>query len=138
MPINYSRFSKTVAYVAIVSAIINAALAYIGKMLSMPPDTFGPYMYTSVAGLTIGGVIAAAIVYIIIRKMTPDVAKANKRFLVISIIALIVSFYPDIMLPYSPEPDDIGWTYGIIANLMLMHVVAAAFVMRLFVKQGKS
>jgi hypothetical protein len=133
---NYISFAKTVALVAIATAVINSALAYAGKLISMPPDTFGPYMYSSVIGLTIGGVVAAAVVYLAIRYFVADAAKANRYFVILSWVALIVSFYPDIAMPWSTDADQIGWTYGIILNLMLMHVVAALPVIYYFPRRS--
>ena len=132
---NYTHFAKIVAWVALGSAVINCALAYAGKLVSNPPVTFGPYMYSSVVGLTVAGVVAAAIVYVLLRKMITDRAKANRYFNVISIIVLLASFYPDIVIPWSTDPDQVGWTYGIIANLMFMHVVAAVPVMYYFTRE---
>lgn len=131
----FKKFAKITGFVVIVSVAINIALLIIGRILSAPPETFGPYMYSTVIGLTVLGIIAAAGVYIGIRKLYPDIARANKYFIIISIITLLVSFYPDIMLPYSNEPDDVGWTYGIIANLMLMHIPPAVFVMFFFTRR---
>lgn len=128
------RFLTTVAFVAVVTSIVNELLALIGKAVSQPPATFGPYMATSVIGLTLVGVLAAAAVYVGMRYWWPNKAQADRYFIILSIVVLIVSFYPDIALPWSTDPDEIGWTYGIIVNLMLMHVVAALPVMYYFTR----
>ncbi|HEX8993932.1 MAG TPA: hypothetical protein VF803_01625 [Candidatus Paceibacterota bacterium] len=129
-------FSKTVALVALLSVIGNVILTWIGWRVSNPPTTFGPYDYPTVAGLTVAGVIAAGVVYLVMRYWSKaDVARINHNFIIISVIALLVSFIPDIMIPWSTDADQVGWTYGIIVNLMLMHVVAAGFVMYYFVRE---
>ena len=138
MTINYKTFTKTVALVALASTLINIALTYVGRMISSPPTAFGPYMYSSVIILTVVGVVAAGVVYIAMRKYFADVARANYLFLILSAIVLVVSFYPDVMLPYSTDSDQVGWTYGIMANLILMHVVAAVLVMYYFVRPERS
>lgn len=132
-PIAAGPFIKTVALIAIGTSVANALLAYLGKVVSMPPDTFGPYMYSSVVGLTVGGVVAAAVVYAVFRRVF-DRAKADRYFIIVSIVVLIASFYPDVAMPWSTDLDQVGWTYGIIANLMLMHVVAAVPVMYYFTR----
>lgn len=129
-----THFIKTVLWVLALSVVGNIVLTAIGRLLSAPPDTFGPYAYGNVVGLTVAGVIAAALVYIAMRAAIRGPRKANRYFLILSVVVLIASFYPDIMLPYSPDPDDIGWTYGIIANLMLMHVLAGVVVMYYFTR----
>jgi hypothetical protein len=95
-------------------------------------------MYSSVIGLTLGGVVAAAVVYYLMRRYIPDTAKANRWFLSLSWVVLIVSFYPDVAIQWSTDADQVGWSYGIIANLMLMHVLAGGLVMYYFVKPGRS
>lgn len=127
-------FIKTVALIVVGASVVNVILAVAGKILSSPPDTFGPYMYSSVIGLTVGGVVAAAAVYAAMRYFYTDAAKADRHFIILSVVVLIASFYPDIVMPWSSDPDQVGWTYGIIVNLMLMHVVAAWPVIRYFPK----
>lgn len=120
-------------FLALASALVgNVLLTFVGRMVSVPPETFGPYMYSIVIGLTVLGIFAAAVVYIALRSWYGDRAKADRSFIIVSVIALIVSMYPDLAMPWSTDPDQIGWTYGIIANLMLMHVVAALPVMYFF------
>jgi hypothetical protein len=133
--VNYGSFIKTVLWVAVVSLVGNLILTVLGKMLSNPPTTFGPYMYSSVISLTLIGVVAAGIVYVAMRRFIADIAKANRWFIILSIIVLIASFYPDVALPWSTDSDQVGWTYGIMANLMLMHVVAGAAVVYYFTKK---
>jgi uncharacterized membrane protein len=136
--INITRFAKTTGFVVILACIGNVVLTYLGRMLSMPPETFGPYMYSSVIGLTLGGVVAAAVVYYLVRRHIPDTVRANRYFLWLSWVVLIVSFYPDVAIQWSTDADQAGWSYGIIANLMLMHVLAGGLVMYYFVKPGRS
>lgn len=134
--LNTWAFSKMVAIIAIVSAVINELLALVGRAVSAPPETFGPYMASSVVGLTLVGVVGAGIVYWGMRRWcAKDVAQINRRFIILSVVLLVLSFYPDVALPWSTDPDQVGWTYGIMANLMLMHVVAAGLVMYYFTKK---
>ena len=116
-------FTNTVIIIAI-AEVANIALTALGKALSNPPETFGPYLYSSVIVLTAVGIIAAAIGYVVARYYyKSDAAKADRWFFIAGVVLLVVSFYPDIALPWSSDPDQVGWTYGIMANLMLMHVV---------------
>lgn len=129
------KFITVVAKVTILSVIGNVILAIVGRMVSDTPDTFGPYMYVPVIGLTVAGVVAAAVVYYIMRLKYADALKANKHFLIISWAVLILSFVPDILIPWLPDPDLVGWTIVVIINLMLMHVVAGGLVMYYFTRK---
>lgn len=127
---------KTVGIITVLTSVANLALAYIGWQVSMPPATFGPYQTGPVVGLTVLGVVGAGVVYLLMRRWYKDtnLAVVNRRFIILSLVVLIVSFYPDIAMPWSTDADQVGWTYGIIANLMLMHVVAGVPVMYYFTK----
>lgn len=133
-PLKFGVLGKRVALVAVASTIINVLLGIIGKAVSTPPDTFGPYMISSIISLTIAGVVAAGIVYAAMRRYVADTAMANRYFIWLSLVVLVVSFYPDVAMPWSTDADQVGWTYGIMANLMLMHVVAGGLVMYYFTK----
>lgn len=126
---------RTTFWVVFVSSVINEMLALLGILISSPPSTFGPYHFHSVVGLTVIGVAGAGAVYGLMRRYVPDVAKVNRYFTYLSMFVLVVSFYPDIAMPWSTDPDQIGWTYGIMANLMLMHVVAAGLVLHYFTRR---
>lgn len=131
-PLNLRLLGKRVALVAIGATIINVLLGIIGKAVSNPPDTFGPYMASSIVGLTLLGAVGAGVVYAAMRWYLKDTVKTNRYFIWLSTILLVLSFYPDVAMPWSTDADQVGWTYGIILNLMLMHVVAAVPVMYYF------
>ena len=136
--INYKNFIRAILYIAVLSTVINILLAVIGKNLSHTPDTFGPYMVSDILSLNILGVIGAAVVYVLFLSFIKDIKKANKAYLWISIILLILSFIPDIALPWSTDADSVGWTsWWNIINLMLMHVVTAYFIIKCFVYKNK-
>ena len=133
--VSYGSLVRWTSIVIVASLVVNTLLTYMGRIVSHPPLTFGPYEYMSVISLTVVGVIAAAIVYALMRIWIADTTRANSAYLLLSLVVLVGSFYPDVMLPYSPDPDQVGWTYGIMANLMLMHVVPAVLVMWAFTKK---
>ena len=129
-------FSKTVGFVAVVSVVANILLMLIGRALADVPTGFGPYQYGSISMLTLVGVIGAAVVYAAMRTWYGEEAKVNKYFTIFSVVLLIASFYPDVMLPWSSDPDQVGWNYVAMGVLMLMHVVAAGLVIYFFTKKN--
>lgn len=136
--INYKNFIKAIIYIAVGSTVINILLAVVGKSLSHVPNSFEPYSISTISGLNILGVIAAAVVYILFIHFIKDIKKANRAYLWLSIILLILSFIPDLIMPWSRDPESAGWTsWWTIFNLMLMHVVTAYFVIREFVYKNK-
>lgn len=132
---NTKTFLKVVAKVTVLSVIGNVILTLAGRAISMPPETFAPYTYPPVIGLTVVGILAGAVVYYAMRKKYTDTAKANRHFMILSAIVLLASFYPDLALPWSTDADEVGWTFGIMANLMLMHVVTGGLVMYYFTRK---
>ena len=126
-------FLKTVSLVSVYSIIANVILLIISRAFAGAPATFAPFTYTPVIFLTLGGVVAAAVVYLLIKKFFKNY---NKVFIIVSIIALIVSFIPDIQLVHPVDAEDFGATPLIIGILMLMHVIAAVLVIRMFTREG--
>ena len=136
--INYVNFGKTVCLVAGLSVGINFVLLFLGKVLSAPSETFDPYWYSHVAFYTVVGVLTGALAYSILRMLISDVTRANKYFIILSTVILLISFHTDLLLVITTKPNYLGWTYVIIANLMLMHVVAAGLVMKFFTSPHRS
>ena len=126
-----SSFIKKVLYVTALSVAINVLILVIAKPLSHVPDTFGPFMYAPVIYLTTLGVIAAATLRTVIKKYS---AQHNKLFTIISYMALAISCIPDIMLPYSPDADNIGATPFVVAVLIVMHIATGLIVIYGFTK----
>jgi len=124
---------------AVYATVLNTVLLFAVKGKLSDPDTFGPFMYSSVIGLTLGGVVLAGIVYVLIGK---HCHKQLANWTVISLIALMISFIPDVLLPLSTAADDMisdASAYPvIILVLMVMHVIPAWVVIYKFNKYAKS
>lgn len=133
-PLNIPMLVRRMVLVAAISIVANLLLAAIGKNVSHTPSTFGPYMNTSIVQLTLLGVIGSGVVYGLMRKYLKDAAKANLYFVWLSIVLLVISFYPDVSMPWASDPDQVGWTYGVVANLMLMHLIAAVAAMYFYTR----
>lgn len=112
--------------IAIVGAIVaNTVIYYLARAFIEVDPAFPP-LATPVqpAIFTLVGVGLGCAVYAWMRSRGGDF---NHRFTLIAIVALIVSFLPDIGLLASGAP---GATTGAIAVLLLMHVVAAAIAIK--------
>ena len=58
----------------------------------------------------------------------------NKDFVLISVAVLILSFIPDLLMPFSSDADNQGATWAIVFVLMLQHVIPAILVIFGFTK----
>ena len=121
------KFMYRVALVAIASVAANVIVLAIARMIFNAPATFSPFFYGSVIELTAAGVIAAAAVYVCMGLIFKK-RDRNKDFIWVSIVALVLSFIPDILLPFSSDADSAGATWPIVAALMLLHIIPAALV----------
>lgn len=116
------------ALAATVAAVIgNILVATIFKAISPIPAIFEPLVLGRYVLFTIVGVIGAAIVYWILGKLGGDPVK---RFYIIALIVLILSFIPDFGLLSSDVMP--GATMAGVMALMLMHVVTAVACIVLF------
>jgi hypothetical protein len=126
-------FTKVLIKTILLSVIANVVLLLIVRPIANAPTTFSPFMYSPVIILTVFGVIGAGIVYLIIKRLWPT--RVNKIFVIVSVIALLLSLIPDLQLPYSQDADNLGATWFIVNMLMLMHVLTAGIVVWLFTKK---
>lgn len=122
-------------WVVIIACASNSVLAFFGTLFSRPPSTFAPYQYFNVTGLTTFAVVGASVVYALLRRYAADVARANRFFTYATLAAFVFSLYPNLLLPWSTDPAMLGWTYGIMINLSLMHAVPTALVLYYFTKR---
>jgi hypothetical protein len=113
---------RTASIVAIGGAVIaNLAIYFLAKsVLDIDPEFLALANPGSTAFLTVIGVGGAAYVYSWVRRRGGDPRPAFVRF---ALLALLLSFIPDIGLLLSGQP---GATATSVPVLMSMHVVAAA------------
>ncbi|MCX6754325.1 MAG: DUF6069 family protein [Candidatus Nomurabacteria bacterium] len=127
------KFTINVLIATILSTVFNIVLLAIARPFANVPATFSPFQYLSVILFTVLSVITAMIVYMGILKFYPIFYK--KIFIWVSVISLIFSFIPDILMPYSKDIDDQGATFFVIVILMIMHVLTAGIVVYFFTKK---
>ncbi len=133
--LSFRSLVRRTFWTVVVACVCNSLLAFVGALLSRPPSTFAPYQYFNVIGLTSFAVVGAAVVYALVRRRIADTVRANRFFTYVTLVVLVFSLYPNLLLPWSTDPAMLGWTYGIMINLSLMHAATAALVLYYFTKR---
>ena len=114
--------------IALVVAIpLDLAIEALAHQAFAVSPEFPPFQ-GSVAPYTAGGVILAGAVFAVVQRFVRDAARVYIR---LAIVALVLSWIPDVALLFINEP---GATAPAVASLMLMHAVAAAVVVTLLVR----
>ena len=103
-----------------VAAIINVVLYLIGRALGSFPDTAltpmgRPVDVVGAAVVSILGVLAGAVVYTILTRLL-DTARANRWFLIIAIVVLVLMAPSRLGIPGAPASQ--------IVIMEIMHLVA--------------
>jgi peptidoglycan/LPS O-acetylase OafA/YrhL len=108
------------ALIAVAAVVVNVLVSALAKALFDIPDTFEHIELRAVILSTITGVLAAAIVYALIRN--------DRTFVIVAAVALVVSLAAP--LSVSDEGDAAA-----VGTLMLMHVLTAAIVVLGFTRR---
>ena len=108
------------ALIAVVAVAVNVLISVVAKALFDIPDTFEHIELRAVISSTLIGVIAAAVVYALIR--------SDRTFVIVAAVALVVSLAAP--LSVSDEGDAAA-----VGTLMLMHVTTAAIVVLGFTRR---
>jgi hypothetical protein len=100
--------------------------AFARQAFAVSPD-FPPFQ-GSVEPYTAGGIVLAGLVYGVLRHFVSD---ANRVYLRLAIVALVLSWIPDVALLFINEP---GATVPAVVSLMVMHAVAAVVVVTVLLR----
>ena len=121
------RIVLATAIALVVAIPLDLAIeAFARRALAVSPD-FEPFQGT-VAPYTAGGIILAGATYAVVKRFVRDV---NHAYVRLAIVALVLSWIPDVALLFINEP---GATVPAVASLMVMHALAAAIVVTLLVR----
>jgi hypothetical protein len=121
------RIAVLTAIAAVIATSVNYAIQEIVRQVFAVPADFEPY-HGTVFPYTIGGVGLAGLTYALVRRFVPEPQRA---YVIIAIVALVLSWIPDVALLVIDEP---GATVPAVASLMTMHAVAAATVVGLLLR----
>jgi len=118
--------------VALVIAVpVDLAIEAIARQAFAVSPQFEPFQGT-VAPYTAGGVILAGIAYAVVHRFFRD---ADRVYVRLAIVALVLSWIPDVALLFINEP---GATVPAVASLMVMHAVTAAVVVTSLLRIARS
>ena len=121
------RIVLATAIALVIAVPLNLAIEAIARQVFAVSPEFEPFQGT-VAPYTTGGLILAGATFAVLRRFVRNAARVFVR---LSIVALLLSWIPDVALLFINEP---GATVPAVASLMVMHTVAAAIVVTLLVR----
>jgi hypothetical protein len=121
------RIVLATALALIVAIPVDLAIEAFARQAFSVSAQFEPFQGT-VAPYTAGGLVLTAIAYAVVRRFFRD---ANRVYIRLAIVALLLSWIPDVALLFINEP---GATVPAVASLMVMHAVAAAIVVTSLVR----
>lgn len=110
---------------AIASAIGNLALMLVTISSLAAPPSFMPLTPAPIILWSFIGAFGAVGVYALIRRRS---ASAQKVFLNVAFVVLVLSFVPDVILVNVVEGPFAGASTGAIFVLMIMHVISFVIV----------
>jgi hypothetical protein len=121
------RIVLATAIALIAATPLDLGIEAVARQAFAVSPEFPPFQ-GSVAPYAAGGVILAGVVYAALRHF---VREADRVYVRLAIVALVLSWIPDVALLFINEP---GATVPAVASLMVMHAVAAAVVVTLLVR----
>jgi Family of unknown function (DUF6069) len=101
------------ALIAVVAVVVNVLVSVVAKALFDIPDSFEHIELRAVVSSTLIGVIAAAVVYALIR--------SDRTFVIVAAVALVLSLAAPLSVSGEGDAAAVG-------TLMLMHLTTAAIV----------
>jgi hypothetical protein len=121
------RIVLATAIALVIAVPVDLAIeAFARQAFAVSPE-FEPFQGT-VAPYTAGALVLAGIAYAVVKRFFRD---ADRVYVRLAIVALLLSWIPDVALLVINEP---GATVPAVASLMVMHAVAAAIVVTSLVR----
>jgi hypothetical protein len=119
---------------ALIAFIIDFALGFIGTKLTGVPSDFPPFTLLPILSGTVGGAVAAALVYSVLRFVSPV---PDRLFFFVSLAVFALSLSLPLRLSFTHSARFAGVTPGAQMMLVLMHaVVAVVSVIALTARPG--
>ena len=121
------RIVVATAIALIIAVPLDLAIEALARQTFAVAAEFEPFQGT-VAPYAAGGIVLAGAAFAVVQRFVRD---ATSVYIRIAIVALVLSWIPDVALLLINEP---GATVPAVASLMVMHAVAAAIVVTLLVR----
>jgi hypothetical protein len=119
-----TRIATATALAAIAAVVANLALRALAvAVLDIPQPGFEPLQPRAVALSTLGGVVAAGLVYALVARVARD---PGRTFTIVAAVALLLSLYAPLSLGLADPPENPGTDAGSVGTLIAMHILAAA------------
>jgi hypothetical protein len=126
--INWKKFTRVGAATAVAASLANVAVYYIGDtVIRYDPKFVELGNAFGIAIMTLVPAVIAALLYSVLLRRSENPVRA---FSIISAVVFVVALIPD----FTMAPTDPGASNSQIAVLILMHVVAAAVIVRSLTK----
>jgi hypothetical protein len=118
------RVATATALAAIAAVVANLLLrAAAVAVFDIPQPEFEPLQARAVVLSTLGGVVAAGVVYAVVLRLAGDPARV---FLIVAGVALALSLWAPLSLGLADPPENPGTDAESVGTLIAMHVLAAA------------
>jgi len=121
------RIVLATAIALAIAVPLNLASEALARLAFTVSPQFEPFQGT-VAPYTAGGIVFAGAAFTVVQRFVRDATSVYVR---IAILALVLSWIPDVTLLFINEP---GATVPAVVSLMVMHAVTAAIVVTLLVR----
>jgi uncharacterized protein DUF6069 len=118
------RIAVATAVAAVAAVIANVLIRALAvAIFDIPQPEFEPLQLRAVVLSTLGGVLAAGVVFAVIARLTRDPVRV---FLIVAAVAFVLSLWAPLSLALADPPENPGTDAGSIGTLVVMHAVAAA------------
>jgi Family of unknown function (DUF6069) len=118
------RVATATALAAIAAVVANLLLrAAAVAVFDIPQPEFEPLQARAVVLSTLGGVVAAGVVYAVVLRLAGDPARV---LLIVAGVALVLSLWAPLSLGLADPPENPGTDAESVGTLIAMHVLAAA------------
>lgn len=133
--VRYSRLWWVGLMAIVLATIANLVVRAIAlPFITVPPEFMPVSIAMPAIIFTVGGVLAAVIVFAIVGRFSRQPART---FTIIAVVALLLSLVPNVMMLINPASAPFsGGNVGSISVLMLQHVVAAVIAVWVLTTQA--
>ena len=117
------------ALAAVAAVVVNVLVRALAIALFDIPEAFEHLALRAVIVSTLVGVIAAGLVFAIVKRRA---ANPVRTFTIIAVVALVLSLAAPLSVGLQDPPEYPGTDAAAVGTLMLMHVLTAAIVVYVF------